>query len=69
MLGVFKDMLDRAEWSDRFFYYFDDCGYDVYEGGKNTEQILKDGAASFLRLYPSCPADVDWLINDFKNRV
>lgn len=67
MKAKFRDIVDRAVWSDRFFN-FDDCA-DAYAEGKDTEAILTRAADVFLQFHPTCPADAEWLIADFKQRV
>lgn len=55
-------MRDRYYWSDRFF------NGDWTPTSMNEPEIRKC-AKEFLRLFPECPFDENWLVAEFLRRV
>ena len=71
MKSEFRDMLHAAEWSDKFFNgdWSPSLEMEHYGNSVAADFIVRESAREFLRLFPRCPADEDWLVADFLKRV
>lgn len=72
---MFVSILEKAIWSDAFFNFepamiaFNASNSDADDLTKEGNPKLFGAAFRFLMDNPKCPADGDWLIEDFLKRI
>lgn len=61
---------DRDEWSDAFFNYVpaSEAYFKVFNGDEDGPALFHEAAEQFLEIHPTCPYDINWLLNDFSRR-